>query len=255
MTYIGPDDEVWMAIPEYENQAAVYNYREPDGRISFQKVKLEWFADGGERLGKSFRYRSYCDVRSGCIGGFHNEKPARANRLLYNLPGVLKAMAEGETIYICEGEKDCDLWMGATEEVATTYHQGAEVSMNMRQAAWLKDGGCTDVRVILDNDSAGAYAAWKICELLRWDGVLVYRPGEEWSDIGEAIESGCKYEQGGEELVKVDPRWLVEKAEGHVRWRQENWERYRKGRKLNAAESKLSLGEYQAGPRIGNEEK
>lgn len=246
-------DEEWLDVPELDNQTDVYNYRDAEGNISFQKVKLEWF-DGvnGGRTGKSFLYRSRCDVRSRCdwvdwdtgVVGLHLGKPERAESLLYHLPEVLAGIREGKTIWLAEGERDSDLWQEAIggEGVCTTMHGGAEVGPGMLAAKWLQ--GYSDVRVLMDNDSAGAWCAYRWAELLRWN-VYVYRPLDEWKDIGEALLATKGWEKGagaGKELIqKVDPRWLVEKAEEHRAKRKEAWGKRGKGKKVG----------YEAGERLG----
>lgn len=228
-------DKEWE-VPPLDNQVAVYDYRTADGSISFQEVKLEWWGESGDggrvRVAKKFLYRSRCDVRSGCDAGFHYEMPARAKGLIYHLPEVLEGMRQGYPIWITEGGKDCDLWNKNTGYITTTMHQGAEVGPNRSQAAWLR--GYSDVRILMDNDGAGANCAFIWAELLGWN-VYVYRPYDCWKDIGEAIEAGV---EGKESLVKVDPFWLREKAEWHRKERSEAWK------------AKGKRNEYQAGERL-----
>lgn len=260
--YQGYADEVWEAIPELDNQTAVYNYRDSSGQISFQKVKLEWFdgVRGGERTGKSFLYRHMCDVRSGCDWvdwetgkvGLHLGKPARANGLLYKQPQVDFALEQGITLWIVEGEKDADLWQEVIdrgnrgeEGVVTTHHQGAEVGPSAMQVARIH--GHTDIRILMDNDSAGAYVAWKWAEMLSWDGVWVYRPLDCWGDIGEALLATKGWEAGAgkELLVSVEPKWLRDKAMEHMRLRKEAWKArgkrrdYRPGQRISTSAERL----------------
>lgn len=284
----GPLDEDWESIREIADQTAVYSYRTAMGRISFQRVKLEFFEEQEEqvyegvklprrkiRTGKQILYRHMCDERSRCNWkdhwtgkvGLHWEKPARADGLIYNLPEVQMMMLREAPVYICEGESDADAvnqWLvkNGVEGVATTHHQGAEVGANASQVALL--AGYTNLRVVMDGDSAGAYNAWKWCELLKWNGVYVYRPkypihagylsGRYAGDIREVLE-GRYYEKTksrvevssltGEALEIVQPLWLREAAMNHIKERRKNWEKvggkrqdYMPGQRLGEAVSK-----------------
>src|SRR5262249_1391019 len=75
------------------NIVAEYNYVDANGQLLYQVVRLE---------PKDFRQRR----PDGKGGWTWNLKGIP--RMLYRLPQVLKAVAEGNTIYIPEGEKDAD---------------------------------------------------------------------------------------------------------------------------------------------------
>ncbi|MGI6035704.1 MAG: AAA family ATPase [Limnochordia bacterium] len=72
---------------------AVYDYHDENGKLLFQVVRFP---------GKQFRQR-----RPDGAGGWEwNLKGVR--RVLYRLPEVLAAVERGDTIFLCEGEKDAD---------------------------------------------------------------------------------------------------------------------------------------------------
>lgn len=86
---------------------ATYSYRDLDGREAFQKIRYE---------PKDFRQR-WSDGQ----GGWLWKRPGNAPHFLYRLPELKAAIAEGRTVFICEGEKDADrlasLGLAATSNV------------------------------------------------------------------------------------------------------------------------------------------
>lgn len=79
-------------------------------------------------------------------------------RVLYNLPDVLKAVKEEQTIYICEGEKDCDA-MKTIGLTATTNTFGAQANWEKYYTDWLKG---SEIVIIEDKDEAGKKHTKKI---------------------------------------------------------------------------------------------
>ena len=86
-----------------------YSYVDEDGALLFEAVRFE---------PKGFMQRRP-DGRGGWIW-----KTAKTRRVLYRLPQVLAAVAEGRTVYVCEGEKDVHA-LEALGEVATCNPMGA----------------------------------------------------------------------------------------------------------------------------------
>ncbi|MEV6833600.1 AAA family ATPase [Streptomyces sp. NPDC051133] len=132
--------------PGKTSWVAKYEYTDERGAVMFVKERGE---------PKTFRIykpltggrRQYKDV----FGGSH---PPR--RVLYRLPAVLKAIAEGRTIYLCEGEKD----------VAAAERAGVTATCNFEGAAkdgqrpkWRPEYGDAlkgaHVVIVADNDAAG----------------------------------------------------------------------------------------------------
>lgn len=89
---------------------ATYSYRDLDGREAFQKIRYE---------PKDFRQR-WPDGQ----GGWLWKRPGNAPYFLYRLPELKAAIAEGRTVFICEGEKDADR-LASLGLMATSNVEGA----------------------------------------------------------------------------------------------------------------------------------
>jgi len=89
---------------------AQYDYTDEAGELLYQVVRYD---------PKDFRQRKP-DGAGGWVWNLKGIKP-----VLYRLPEVLKAVREGRTVYICEGEKDVDA-LRALGLTATTNSGGAE---------------------------------------------------------------------------------------------------------------------------------
>lgn len=129
---------------------AEYNYLDENGTLSFQKRR---FVDQDGK--KTFRQR-----RPDGKGGWINHL-GDTPKILYNLPGIIKAMQNNEEIWVVEGEKDAEtlIQMGVA---ATTMPNGAGgwLSLHTDTLAGAK------VLVIADNDEAGRkHAAYVLSEL------------------------------------------------------------------------------------------
>jgi hypothetical protein len=128
---------------------ATYNYTDADGTLLFQVVRLD---------PKGFRQRRPDANSKG--GWTWNLKGVR--RVLYRLPDVCKAVAVGQTIYVCEGEKDADQ-LARIGLTATTNPGGA--------GKWCED--YTEVLrgahvvILPDNDGPGQAHAAKVVHSLR----------------------------------------------------------------------------------------
>lgn len=131
---------------------ATYDYTDAEGVVLFQKVRY---------FPKDFRVRR--PTRDG------NWEPSigDAERVLYRLPDVLAAVAEGRPIFLTEGEKDADrvVDLGA---VGTCNFDGA--AKEGQRSKWRPAYGDTlrgaRVTVIADNDPAGhAHARAVVADL------------------------------------------------------------------------------------------
>lgn len=125
---------------------ATYDYDDESGKLLYQVVRY---------VPKGFSQRR----PDGAGGWIWNLQGVR--RVIYRLPGVLKGIKAGQTVYIVEGEKDADnLWSAG--QCATTNAQGA--------GKWLPDFAFwfTGARVIVipDNDEPGRKHAASIAASL-----------------------------------------------------------------------------------------
>lgn len=134
---------------------ATYDYLDEDGALLFQKLR---YVDQDGR--KTFRQR-----RPDGIGGWIfslGDTP----KVLYNLPMVLHAIADGKRIYVVEGEKDADT-LNALGYVATTMPGGAGkwLEIHTRALAGAK------VEIVADNDEPGLAHGRSVAAALQSAGI------------------------------------------------------------------------------------
>lgn len=170
---------------------AVYDYTDERGKLLFQVCRT---------ARKEFRQRAPDSSRkSGWIWSIEGVR-----RVIYRLPRVLAAIADGEMIYVCEGEKDVHAIEG-TGATATCNPGGA--------GKWLPEyakhfAGAT-VIVVADRDKPGQAHARQVAASL--DGiasavVIVEAAGEgtggrELKDAADHLAAGHTLA----EFVETDP--------------------------------------------------
>ncbi len=172
-----------------------YEYKDADGVLLFEKVRFSE-PDGK----KTFRQR-----RPDGSGGW-TYKLGSTPKVLYNLPLVNKAIENKESIFVVEGEKDCDTLtqMGAC---ATTMPGGAGKWLELHTEALR---GAT-VDIVTDNDEVGRKHALHVYEELKkveCDVEIFKCP--EAKDITDHIEAGGSTT----ELIKVESTTLKSEFEG-----------------------------------------
>ena len=127
--------------PQKKEIVATYEYTDEDGNFLFETIRFE---------PKSFAQRTR-------VNGQWVWKLGRTRRVLYNLPEVLKAIAEGVWIFLVEGEKDV-LTLKKYGLVATTCPMGA--------GKWLveysKSLTGAKLTILPDNDKIGLEHAEKV---------------------------------------------------------------------------------------------
>ena len=113
-------------------------------------------------------------------------------RVLYRLPHVIAAMADGRIIYITEGEKDADAIVRAGE-CATTCPQGA--------GKWRPEytetlAGYPDILIVADRDTPGYRHARAVATELRNAGCVVHllQPATG-KDVAEHLGAGLTLDQ------------------------------------------------------------
>lgn len=157
--------------------SATYDYVSEDGELLYQAVRYE---------PKDFRQRA----PNGHGGWTWSIKGVQ--RTLYRLPEVLAAVAEGRTVYICEGEKDVEA-ARSLGLVATCNAMGAD---NGTGNKWLPEFGAifkgADVVVVPDQDEPGIrHAEWVISTLQgRAKSVRVSSP-TVGKDLADWIAAGA----------------------------------------------------------------
>jgi len=133
---------------DLEDPDAIYDYQNPEGEVKYQSLRYQL---GGKR--KTFRQRRPNPDKPGewiwNIDGVEH--------YLYHLLDIAPAIARGDTIYYCEGEKDCNN-LRKLGVVATTHSGGAK--------AWednlIKCLADADLVFIPDKDEAGASLLQKV---------------------------------------------------------------------------------------------
>ena len=117
-----------------------YPYCDVQGSVLYRKVRIE----PGKKKRKDFYAERYCDGK--WIKGLGD-----IQRVLYRLPEVIMAKEKGETIYLPEGEKNCDrLREGGL--VATTSTEGAGGPWRRQYTETLSQA---NVVLLFDEDVAG----------------------------------------------------------------------------------------------------
>lgn len=130
---------------------ATYDYTDEHGMLQFQCVRY---------VPKDFRQRRPDPTKPGTW--IWNLNGVR--KVIYRLPEVLAAIASRRTVFVAEGEKDCDD-LAKAGFVATCNPMGASKSQDDNKSKWLPEHteylrGAARVVVIADKDEAGrAHAA------------------------------------------------------------------------------------------------
>lgn len=160
---------------------ATYDYTDADGRLLFQKQR---FVD--EDGVKTFRQR-----KPRPDGGWEyalGDTP----KVLYRLPEVAAAVAEGRPVLVVEGEKDADTLAGLGY-VATTMPGGAGKWRDVHSAAVAG----ARVWVIRDNDDAGIAHAVEVHDAVAAAGgsVTLLAPPAEFKDVTDFVEAGGTVEE------------------------------------------------------------
>lgn len=172
--------------------AATYDYTDEHGTLLYQAVRYE---------PKDFRQRRPLE------GGGWSWSIKGVQRVLYRLPEILQAVAAGNPILICEGEKDVEA-ARALGLTATCNAMGAD---NGTGNKWLKEFGeifkGADVIVIPDQDDPGKrHAEWVISTLdgfARNVGIANPKVGK---DLADWIDSGAKVDDIFEATVDAFER-------------------------------------------------
>lgn len=167
--------------------SATYDYVSEDGELLYQAIRYE---------PKDFRQRRP-DGRGGWTWSIKG-----VQRVLYRLPEVLAAVADGRTVYICEGEKDVEA-ARSIGLVATCNAMGAD---NGTGNKWLSEFANVlvnaDVVVVPDQDDPGIrHAEWVISTLQgKARSVKVVNPAAG-KDLADWIAAGATVAQIESEAV------------------------------------------------------
>ena len=158
-----------------------YRYYDENGEFVYEK--LRYVTEDGR---KTFLQRR----PNPTVPGDYVYTLDGVRKVIYNLPAVLKAVRDGEPVYVVEGEKDADTLMGMGF-VATTGPSGAgSGKWEPHFTEWL--AGAT-VEIIADNDEAGIAYASEVHGLLTAAGCQVSLSKSPYvKDLTDHVEAGYK---------------------------------------------------------------
>jgi len=173
-----------------------YKYIDEHGELIYEKLRFvdeQGRKSFGQRRPDPNRSREYIYNLDG------------VTKLLYNLPSVVKAVANGDPVWLVEGEKDADTLI-ARGIVATTPPNGA--------GKW--EGRFTNVlagahiEIIADNDEVGIAHAWDVLEKLTAAGsVCRVWKSPKFKDISDHLGAGLEFD----DLDLMDARPIQVKFE------------------------------------------
>lgn len=180
-----------LTLPESQPEPArgdwkivtTYPYATLDGEIVQEVVREEATLDG--RRHKRFRQR----FLNPSTGRWVSRRPDGFTPVLYNAAGIAQAIAQGEPVWIVEGEKDADNGIAAGI-AATTNAQGA-TNFPDELLAHLEGA---DIRIVADRDAAGyarAAQLWaKLTPLASSVAVLLPDIDQPKADLTDHLEAG-----------------------------------------------------------------
>lgn len=155
----------------------VYDYRGADGELIFQVLRVP--QPGGK---KTFRQRvPDVTAKSGWRWSLGDTQ-----RVIYRLPEVLTAIAEGREVFICEGEKDVHTL--ARNGVTATCNSGGAGSWKPEYSVLFADA---TVRIIADKDKPGqAHARQVASSLDEFAASITIAEPAVGKDITDHFEAG-----------------------------------------------------------------
>lgn len=162
--------------------AATYDYARPDGEVIQQVIRKEATNAAGERR-KTFT-QTYFTAK-----GQVSKKPQGFEPTWYRCPELVDALADDETVWILEGEKDVHTAEERLDVVAATNAGGAG-SLSDAMLDMLEGG---TVRVVVDRDGAGYKRGAQLLEALEGRAdvrVFLPRTLEAKTDLTDHVDDG-----------------------------------------------------------------
>jgi 5S rRNA maturation endonuclease (ribonuclease M5) len=178
-----PPEKQTTAVTAKRNKLVkAYPYCDEEGVLLFEK--LRYVTEDGK---KTFRQRR--PDPSNPTKYLYDLDGVR--KVLYNLPAVVKAVKEGEPVWIVEGEKDADtlIKMGITA-TTTTLGAGSWEAEHTRPLIGAY------IEIIADNDKPGIEHAIDVATKLRAAGCTVNTwVSKDFKDISDHIGAGKKFDE------------------------------------------------------------
>lgn len=129
----------------------IYSYRDGQGKELYRKVRIEPGING--------KSKSFYSERTGANGEIISNLQG-CSRVLYNLPEVIRGIANGSPIFLVEGEKDADRLM-SRGLIATTSPESLKWT---EEFTGMLAGA--DVIILYDMDETGVKRKELLCENL-----------------------------------------------------------------------------------------
>jgi hypothetical protein len=143
-------------------QICEYQYRAPDGRLVFKKLRFELDPEQWNGRDKDFQIQRAAVYGSErCVKG----GPEDQADWLYRLPDLLPRLDAGDAMHWMEGEKDAE-WLWDLDIPATTNAMGAAKEATDAQARWLLNA--PHVYIWIDKD-------WNKCKEVHASGKTTCR--------------------------------------------------------------------------------
>lgn len=177
-----PANRQTVSKPKSKKLVKAYPYVDEDGVLLFEK--LRYISEDGK---KTFRQRRPDpDNRGSYIYDLDGVR-----KVLYNLPAVIKGVANGDPIWIVEGEKDADtLIKRGIVATTTTLGAGSWESEHTRPLVGAY------IEIVADNDEPGIEHALDVASKLRSAGCTVNTwICPEHKDISDHLEAGKKIDE------------------------------------------------------------
>lgn len=174
-------NDLFSPKPEKKRVAAEYLYTDADGKTLFKKIRYD--------------PKGFSQARPDGHGGWKFDLKGVAP-VLYNLPEVLRAVRDGEPVFVVEGEKDVET-LRQHKKTATCNTHGAG------KGKWLRSySDClknASVIIIEDHDSVGKEFAQEIAGKLAGvaGSVKLIDLSKIWADIPEHADITDYLERGG----------------------------------------------------------
>lgn len=163
---------------------AVYPYLDEVGNTLFEAVRFP-----GKRFKQRYHEEDHPDAKAD--GYVYSLDGIR--RVPFRLPELLKAIREGKTVYITEGEKDALRITQETGRFATCNPMGAG---KWRDEYTPHFAGCKQVIIVQDRDEPGRRHARKVHEALTSIGVkTIIMQAKIGKDVSDHFDAGFKLEE------------------------------------------------------------
>lgn len=144
-----------------------YIYTDPHNNPLYKQIRVQ------EKDGKTFYGQRF--ENGEWINGLNG-----VDKVLYNLPNVINAVANAKKIYWVEGEKDVET-LKEKGLVATTIANGVNGTLPQDLTDTLS---CADISIIPDNDAVGKEFAMKVANsLTKANSIKILDLTKKWHDL------------------------------------------------------------------------